>query len=59
MYLKNAKIKVFGFIMSSEDTKILEFNQYQNSDQISSIIYVDLESMIQRIYGYKNHLQQK
>ena len=45
--------------MSSEDTKILEFNQYQNSDQISSIIYVDLESMIQRIYGYKNHLQQK
>ena len=29
--------------MPSEDTKILEFNQYRKSDKTPSIIYVDLE----------------
>ena len=29
--------------MSSEDTKILEFNQYQKSDKAPFIIYADLE----------------
>ena len=29
--------------MSSEDTKILEFDQYQKSDIAPFIIYVDLE----------------
>ena len=29
--------------MPSEDTKILEFNQYQKSDKAPFIIYADLE----------------
>ena len=29
--------------MPSEDTKILIFNQYQNSDKAPVIIYADLE----------------
>ena len=29
--------------MLSEDTKILEYNQYQKSDKTTSIIYVDFE----------------
>ena len=29
--------------MPSEDTKILEFDQYQNSDKTPFIIYADLE----------------
>ena len=29
--------------MSSDDTKILEFEQYQKSDKAPFIIYVDLE----------------
>ena len=50
-------------IMSSEDTKILEFNQYQKFDKAPFIIYVDLECIIEKIDGCKNnpeiHLQQK
>ena len=34
--------------MSSEDTEILEFNQYQNSDETPSIIYLGLESLIKK-----------
>ena len=33
----------FNVIMPSEDTKILEFNQYQKSDKAPFIIYADLE----------------
>ena len=32
--------------MPSEDTKILEFNQYRKSDKIPSVAYADLESLI-------------
>ena len=32
--------------MRSEDTKILEFNENQNSDKTSLIIYADLEYII-------------
>ena len=32
--------------MSSEDIKMLEFNQYQNSGETPCIIYADLESSI-------------
>ena len=39
--------------MSSEDTKMLEFNQYQKSGETLSIIYADLESSI-KIDGSKN-----
>ena len=43
--------------MPSEDTKVLFFNQYQNSDKAPFIIYVDLESLIQKIDGCKNNLE--
>ena len=33
--------------MSSEDTKILEFNQYQKSEKTTLIIHVDLECLIE------------
>ena len=35
--------------MSSEDTKILEFYQYQKSDKAPVIIYADLEYTIAKI----------
>ena len=44
-------------VMPSEDTKVLFFNQYQNSDKAPFIIYVDLESLIQKIDGCKNNLE--
>ena len=34
--------------MSSEDNKILEFNQYQKSDKAPFIIYADLECLIEK-----------
>ena len=43
--------EVCNVIMLSEDTKILEFNQYQISDKAPFIIYVDLECMIEKIDG--------
>ena len=42
-------------IMPSEDTKWLESNQYQTSDKAPSIIYADLECIIEKIDGYKNN----
>ena len=42
--------------MSSEETYILEFNQYQKSDKASFIIYADLQCLIEKIDGCKNHL---
>ena len=41
--------------MPSEDTKILEFNQYQKSDKTTFIIYADLESLIEKIGVCKNN----
>ena len=41
--------------MLSEDTKLLEFNQYQKSDKAPFIIYVDLECSIENIDGFKNN----
>ena len=43
--------------MPSEHAKILEFNQYQKSDKVPFIIYVDLECLIEKIDGYKNNPQ--
>ena len=34
--------------MSSEDTEILEFNEYQRYEKAPSIIYEDLESLIKK-----------
>ena len=43
--------------MPSEDTKILEFNQYKKSGKVPFIIYVDLECIIEKIDGCKNNLE--
>ena len=40
--------------MPSEDTKILEFNQYKKSDKAVFIIYADLERLIEKIDGCKS-----
>ena len=49
--------------MPFDDTKILEFNQYQKSDKAPFIIYVDLERIIEKLMDaeivLKIHLQQK
>ena len=39
--------------MPSEDTKILEFNQYQISNKTPFIFYVDFESLIKNNDGCK------
>ena len=44
----------FNFVMSSEDTKILEFNKHQKSDKVSLIIYADLECLIEKTDGCKS-----
>ena len=41
--------------MPSEDTKILEFNQYQKSDKAPFLIYADLEYIMEKIDGCKNN----
>ena len=40
--------------MPFEDTKILEFNQSQKPDKAPSIIYADLDYLIEKIDGCKN-----
>ena len=42
-------------IMRSEDTKILEFNQYQKSDKVPFLIYTDLECIIEKIDGCETY----
>ena len=39
--------------MSSEDTKILEFNQYQESDKAPFTIYADLQVQQKRLMDVK------
>ena len=39
----------------SGDTKILEFNQYQQSEIAPFIIYADLECLIETVDGCKNN----
>ena len=41
--------------MPPEDTKILEFNQYQKSDKTPFVIYADLECLIEKTDGCKNN----
>ena len=41
--------------MPSEDTKILECNQYQRSNETPFIIYADLECILEKIDGCKNN----
>ena len=50
---KACENKIFcSVVIPSEDTNILEFNQYQISDKTSSIIYADLQSLIKKINGF-------
>ena len=41
--------------MPSEDSKILEFNQFKKSGKTPFIIYTDLDCVIQKIGGCKNN----
>ena len=41
--------------MPSQEAKILEFNQYQQSDKATFIIYADLECLIKKVDGCKNN----
>ena len=43
--------------MRSEDTKILELNQYQKSDKAPFIIYADLECITEKTDGCKNNAE--
>ena len=45
----------YNVTMRSEDTKILQFNQYQTFDEASFIIYVDVECVIDKTDGCKNN----
>ena len=42
---------------SEEDTKILKFDQYQESDKSTFVIHGYLECIIEKIDGYKNNLE--
>ena len=46
-----------GIVMSSENDQILEFNQYVKSDKMSYVIYADIESLIRKIDGCANNLE--
>ena len=43
--------------MPSEETEILEFNQYHKCDKAPFLIYADLECIIEKIDEYKNNLK--
>ena len=43
--------------MPSEDTKILEFNQYQKPDKRPFVIYADFRCIIEKIDKCKNNLE--
>ena len=47
----------FNVLIPSEDTEILEFNQYQKSDKAPLIIYADLECIIGKIDGCENNTE--
>ena len=46
--------KFCNVITPSEDTKLLEFNQYQKSDETPFITYADPECIIEKIDRFKN-----
>ena len=64
LHKKVYEIKDFcNIVMLSEDTKILEFNQYQNYDKAPIFIPGELKCIIGRLMDVKKilkiHLQQK
>ena len=40
-----------------EETKILEFNQYQKSNKAPFVIYADIECLIEKIDGCKKNAE--
>ena len=48
-----AKIKIF--VIPSEDTKILEFSQYQKTDQARFVTDADLDCIIEKTDGCENN----
>ena len=40
-------------MVPSEETKILEFNQYQKSDKTLFVIYEDVKYLIDKIHGHR------
>ena len=54
--MKGCKNKdLYNFVMPSEDNKILEFNQYQQSDKAPFVIYADLQCLIEKIDRCKDN----
>ena len=45
----------YSTIMSSKDTKILEFSQNQKPDKAPFIIYAELECIIEKTDGWRNN----
>ena len=43
--------------MTSEKDNMIEFNQYMKSDKITYIIYADIESLIKKVNGCANNLE--
>ena len=54
-YVKNKDF--CSIVMPFQDTKILEFNQYQKSDKAPFIIYANLECTIEKIDGCKSNTE--
>ena len=46
-----------GIVMPLEKDKIIEFNQYMKSDKTPYTIYAGIESLIRKIDGCANHLE--
>ena len=46
-----------NIVIPSEDTEIVEFNQYQKSDKAPFMIYTGLEVSVEKIDGCKNSLE--
>ena len=44
-----------SIVMPSEDTELLEFNQYKENDKAPFIIYADLKYLVEKIVGCKNN----
>ena len=46
-----------GIVLPSEKDRILELNEYMKSGKMSYIIYADIESLITKIDGCANNLE--
>ena len=44
-------------VIASEDTKLLQFNQYKKRDKLPFIVYADIECLIEKIDGRKKNAE--